>query len=162
MLLMEGTNIRPDNTPGEPQSSETDIEVAMAATMKATAGMVLIVSSAQNIDRLGTIYRAALRAGRDLVVDLYGASIAKATGNPNIPQTRTGLAQGPRVRTPMAAHQGQERRTVRPGSRQTSMSNPTVPGGTSESNWSGQLSSAQAWNGVNKTLDKCRRGHVLR
>src|SRR5262249_48071721 len=39
-----------------------------------------------NIDRLVTIYRAALQSDRDLVVDLYGASIARATGNPNIPQ----------------------------------------------------------------------------
>jgi ribonuclease J len=48
--------------------------------------MVLGVWSAQNIDRLVTLYRAALRAGRDLVVDLYTAGIARATGNPNIPQ----------------------------------------------------------------------------
>ena len=41
--------------------------------------------SAQNIDRLVTMYRAALRADRDLVIDLYTASIALATSNPNIP-----------------------------------------------------------------------------
>lgn len=86
VLLMEGTNIRPGESPPEPQTTEDDVELAMTETMKSTTGMVLVVSSAQNIDRLVTIYRAALRSDRDLVVDLYGASIAKATGNPNIPQ----------------------------------------------------------------------------
>src|SRR5205085_1119396 len=37
-------------------------------------------------DRLVTLYRATLRADRDFVMDLYGASIARATGNPNIPR----------------------------------------------------------------------------
>jgi ribonuclease J len=48
--------------------------------------MVLALFSAQNIDRLVTLYRAALQASRDMVVDLYTARIAVATGNPNIPQ----------------------------------------------------------------------------
>ena len=47
--------------------------------------MVLTVFSAQNIDRLVTVYRAALQSGRDLVMDLYTASIVKATANENIP-----------------------------------------------------------------------------
>jgi ribonuclease J len=91
-LLMEGTNIRPgsDTNAGErePQATETeiDVEMAMATTMMKTPGMVLVVSSAQNVDRLVTIYRAAKRSGRRLVVDLYIASIATATGNLNIPQ----------------------------------------------------------------------------
>ncbi|HTC80650.1 MAG TPA: MBL fold metallo-hydrolase RNA specificity domain-containing protein, partial [Acidimicrobiia bacterium] len=57
-----------------------------AATFRATDGLVLAVWSAQNVDRLVTLYRAALRADRDLVVDLYTASVARATGNPNIPR----------------------------------------------------------------------------
>jgi ribonuclease J len=48
--------------------------------------MTLVVFSAQNIDRLVTIYRAALQADRDLVVDLYTATIAQATGRATIPQ----------------------------------------------------------------------------
>jgi ribonuclease J len=59
----------------------------MVETMRATEGMVLTVFSAQNIDRLVTIYRAALQSGRDLVIDLYTASIVRATGNQNIPQS---------------------------------------------------------------------------
>ena len=86
VLLMEGTNIRPGGAAGEAQMSETDVELAMAATMRGTSGMTLVMSSAQNIDRLVTIYRAALQSGRDLVMDLYGASIVRATQNINIPQ----------------------------------------------------------------------------
>lgn len=88
VLLMEGTNIRPDSDHLDDAQAETETEVerAMVCTMKSTAGLVLAMSSAQNIDRLVTIYRAALQCDRDLIVDLYGASIARATGNPNIPQ----------------------------------------------------------------------------
>ena len=45
-----------------------------------------MLSSAQNIDRLVTVYRAARRAGRTLLVDLYTASVAQATGRATIPQ----------------------------------------------------------------------------
>jgi ribonuclease J len=47
---------------------------------------VLAMYSAQNIDRLVTMFRACLRSGRQLVLDHYGASIAAATANGNIPQ----------------------------------------------------------------------------
>jgi len=64
---------------------------------------VLALFSAQNIDRLVTLYRAALQADRDMVVDLYTARIAVATGNPNIPQPgfdrlRVFVPQNQRVR----------------------------------------------------------------
>ena len=88
VLLMEGTNVRPNatNHEEEPATTETDVELQMVRTMRDTKGLVLMMSSAQNIDRLVTIYRATLQSGRDLVMDLYGASIARVTGNPNIPQ----------------------------------------------------------------------------
>ena len=86
VLLMEGTNIRPGGEDVPEQPSETDIEAACAEIFRSTTGLALVTWSAQNIDRLVTIYRAALRSGRTLVVDLYTASIAIATGNPNIPR----------------------------------------------------------------------------
>ena len=49
--------------------------------------MVLTAYSAQNIDRLVTLFRAAKRTGRTLVLDLYAATIAVATGRDTIPQT---------------------------------------------------------------------------
>jgi ribonuclease J len=53
----------------------------------ATRLPALAFYSAQNIDRLVTVYRAAVRSHRKLVIDLYGASIAAATGNRTIPQS---------------------------------------------------------------------------
>jgi ribonuclease J len=84
-LLMEGTLIRKHGTPERGCATETEVEAACAQTMRQTSALVLAYYSAQNIDRLVTIYRAALKSDRDFVVDLYTASMAKATGSPNIP-----------------------------------------------------------------------------
>ena len=65
--------------------TESDVEIQLAETLRATTGLVVVLGSAQNIDRLVTVYRATLRADRDLVVDLYTADIAAATGRPSIP-----------------------------------------------------------------------------
>lgn len=53
---------------------------------RGTRGIVLACYSAQNIDRYVSIYRAALRADRDLVIDLYTAAVAAATSRDSIPQ----------------------------------------------------------------------------
>mgnify|MGYP000870049011 FL=1 len=83
-LVMEGTNLR--STAGEAHSlTEADLEMTCAEIFRRTAGLGLLTFSAQNVDRLATVYRAALRSDRDLVIDLYTASIAVATGNPKIP-----------------------------------------------------------------------------
>jgi ribonuclease J len=86
VLLMEGTNIRPHADVETAPISETQVEDECMATFKATDGLCLVSFSAQNIDRLVTVYRAAKRSGRTTVVDLYAASIARATGNAHIPQ----------------------------------------------------------------------------
>lgn len=86
VLILEGTNIRPAADGTERMISETDVEEACVETFKATPGIVLALYSPQNIDRLVTMYRAAIRSGRDLVLDLYGAAIAAATGRDTIPQ----------------------------------------------------------------------------
>jgi ribonuclease J len=70
----------------EPATTESQVEKDLAATMKGTDGLVVVLSSPQNIDRLVTTYRAALRAKRDLVLDLYGADVAAATGHAAVPQ----------------------------------------------------------------------------
>jgi ribonuclease J len=85
VLLMEGTNLRPDVEPATGKT-ERDVEQDMVTTFRATPGTVLAMYSAQNVDRLVTMFRPCLRSGRHLVMDLYGASIASATGNPRIPQ----------------------------------------------------------------------------
>jgi len=85
VLLMEGTHIREDSDGSERGPSERDVEDACADTCKETRGMVLAMFSPQNIDRLVTLYRACLRSGRDLVIDLYTAAITAATARDTIP-----------------------------------------------------------------------------
>lgn len=85
VLLMEGTNVRAVPSTAE-RSTEQDVEEALLSTMRSTSGLVATFSSAQNLDRLVTVFRAARRAGRTLVVDLYTATVAAATGRPSIPQ----------------------------------------------------------------------------
>ena len=85
-ILMEGTSFRAHEGTADPaELSESDVEIQLAETLRETRGMVVALASAQNIDRLVTVYRAALCAERDLVVDLYTADIAAATGRPSIP-----------------------------------------------------------------------------
>jgi ribonuclease J len=84
-LLIEGTNVRLNESAGE-AIDETQLELRMAKLFQSTLGLVVVFSSAQNIDRLVSVYRASLRAGRDLVVDLYTATVAAATNRPSIPQ----------------------------------------------------------------------------
>ncbi len=80
VLLLEGTNLRtpqPDQPdPGGALASEADVENDLLATLHATAGLVVALGSAQNLDRLVTVYRAAKRAGRRLGIDLYTAEVA--------------------------------------------------------------------------------------
>jgi ribonuclease J len=83
-MLMEGSSLgrlRPDQ--GFP--SEDDIEARFAEAFR-TPGFVGVCASAQNIDRMVSIYRACKRTDRTLVLDLYAAEVLAATGNPNIPQ----------------------------------------------------------------------------
>lgn len=86
VLLMEGTNIREDAVPEARGPSEADVEASVAHLASKTRGIVLAAFSAQNIDRLVTMFRAAKRSGRELVLDLYGATMAAATGVTTIPQ----------------------------------------------------------------------------
>jgi ribonuclease J len=86
VLLLEGTTLgRPET--GLRFPTEADVEVKLTAEMKATSGMMLVCASAQNIDRMVSVYRAAKRAGRTMLIDVYAAEMLRATGNPNIPQS---------------------------------------------------------------------------
>jgi ribonuclease J len=86
VLLLEGTRLGRDERPNAEPSSEADVEDSGVDLMRATSGLVLAAFSMQNIDRLVSFYRAAVRSDRELVVDLYGAAVAAATGNPRVPQ----------------------------------------------------------------------------
>lgn len=86
VLLLEGTTLNRGNS-STPSLSENDLEAAFRDAFDKTAGLALVQTSPQNIDRMVTIYRACLKSGRNLVLDLYAASILEATGNPSIPQS---------------------------------------------------------------------------
>jgi ribonuclease J len=71
VLLMEGTNLGSDKA----CITESDLEAHFEALFKVTRGRVFVAWSGQSIDRTVTLYRACLRAGRTLVVDLYTAEV---------------------------------------------------------------------------------------
>jgi ribonuclease J len=84
-VLMEGTRIGRPEQAGD-QLTECDVENRLCALADRTDGALLVLSAAQNIDRLVSVYRAARRARRTLIVDLYTAAMARATGRATIPQ----------------------------------------------------------------------------
>ena len=71
VLLLEGTTLgRPGGYP-----TESDLEVQFIELFRRTRGRVFVTWSAQNIDRTVAIYRACLRAGRTLILDVYSADV---------------------------------------------------------------------------------------
>jgi ribonuclease J len=88
-MLMEGSSL---GRLAEDQTfpSEADLEETFVDRFKATDGMALVACSAQNIDRVVTVYRAAKRTGRTLIVDAYAAEVLKATGQDSIPKPAPG------------------------------------------------------------------------
>ena len=86
VLLMEGTTIGRTGT-GEGFATEADLEGDFVRAFEGTRGLHFVWTSAQNIDRVVTIFRAAQRTGRALVIDLYAALLLEATGKTTIPQS---------------------------------------------------------------------------
>ena len=86
VLLMEGTTIG-RNATGEGFTSEMDLEREFVRAFRETRGLHFVWTSSQNIDRLVTVFRAAKRTGRVLLIDLYTAVVLEATGRDSIPQS---------------------------------------------------------------------------
>jgi ribonuclease J len=86
VLLLEGTTIGRLDA-GEHFTTEQEIEGEFARAFSATKGMALVQCSAQNIDRIVSVFRACRQTGRTLVIDLYAAAILEATGKTTIPQS---------------------------------------------------------------------------
>jgi len=85
-LLLEGTSLgRQNNDLQSP--NEKEIEARLIDVFSTTEGLAMVHTSAQNIDRIVSIFRASKRTGRKLVIDLYTAAILEATANKNIPQS---------------------------------------------------------------------------
>ena len=85
-LLVEGSSLGRLND-DEAFPGENDIETALVDTLVKTKGLALVHTSAQNVDRVVSIFRAARKAGRTLVIDLYSAAVLEATGSANLPQS---------------------------------------------------------------------------
>lgn len=70
VLILEGTTLgRPDAV----IPSEQSLEAALVQILKEQRDLVLLFCSAQNLDRIVTLYRAVKRTGKTLVMDLYTA-----------------------------------------------------------------------------------------
>jgi ribonuclease J len=100
-FLLEGTTISRSDV--GPPVSEAEVETRLRKEIREADGMLLACYSAQNIDRLVSVYRAAIREGRDLIIDLYGAAVAAASGRSTVPQAdwervRVYVPQSQRVR----------------------------------------------------------------
>lgn len=72
-LLMEGTLI--GERTNELTITESELENKFVSAIKGTPGIVLVTTSSQNIDRIVTIFKAAVRSNRILIVDFYTAEI---------------------------------------------------------------------------------------
>ena len=85
VMLMEGSSLGRLSDDGQFQTEE-ELELRFIECFKATPGLVLVACSAQNIDRVVIVYRAAKQSSRTLVVDAYAAEVLKATGSEHIPK----------------------------------------------------------------------------
>ena len=86
LLLMEGTTIGRTGS-SEGFATEEDLEQEFVRAFKETKGIHFVWTSSQNIDRIVTVFRAAKRTGRALIIDLYTAVVLEATGKDTIPQS---------------------------------------------------------------------------
>ena len=85
VLLMEGTLL--GGQEDRAAVSENELLEEFWKSFKETKGTALVSLSSTNIDRLVTIYKAARRAGRMLVVDFYQAELLERLGEfAKIPQ----------------------------------------------------------------------------
>jgi ribonuclease J len=91
-----------------------ELERIFVDRFKTTPGMVLVACSAQNIDRVVTIYRGAKRTGRTLIVDAYAAEVLKATGYDSIPKPVRGWSKNVAVFIPQAQRVHLVRKNIAP------------------------------------------------
>lgn len=73
-LLLEGTTLG-RSTDSHGLRSERDVEEELVGLARDRDRVVVVVASGQNLDRLVSCYRAAVRTGRELVVDPYQAFV---------------------------------------------------------------------------------------
>ncbi len=82
VLLMEGTLLgRKD----EATLTEDELELEIANEARACDGMKLFTCSGQNVDRLVTFHKAAVRCGAMFVLDLYAANVLHELARKTLP-----------------------------------------------------------------------------
>ncbi len=86
VLMMEGTTIGRAGS-SEGFATENALEWQFVKAFRETEGVHFVWTSTQNIDRLVTIFRAAKRTGRTLIIGLYTAVVLEATARNTIPQS---------------------------------------------------------------------------
>jgi ribonuclease J len=83
-MLMEGSSLGRLEPEGA-FPTEGEIEERFVKAFRSAPGFIVVSASAQNIDRIVSLYRACKRTGRTLLLDLYAVEILKATGGAHIP-----------------------------------------------------------------------------
>jgi len=71
VLLLEGTLIDQQDSKTK---TETEVEQDIIKIAQETPGMVLVVQSAHNVDRIVSFYRAAIQTNRVFLIDVYTAN----------------------------------------------------------------------------------------
>lgn len=84
VMLMEGTHLGRESS--DAAQTESSLEDDIAQSIASTPGLVLACFSGQNIDRFVTFWKAAHRAGRTFVADVYLAHILDALNRPTLPK----------------------------------------------------------------------------
>ena len=87
VLLMEGSTIHRQGTEVG-FKSEVELEPELTEIFRKTPGMPLVWCSGQNIDRLVTVFKAARRSQRTLIIDMYTAHILDAMQRESLPQAK--------------------------------------------------------------------------
>ncbi len=87
-LLLEGTTLT-RAAAGAPET-EQELEARIVGIIERTSGLVLVAFSPQNIDRFVTIFRAARRAGRTFIADLYLSHVLDELVLPSLPRANQG------------------------------------------------------------------------
>jgi len=84
VLICEGTHVGRD--PDFAYPDEQSVAEGMVKIFNDTKGMVLAWCSAQNTDRLVSVWDAAQRSHRQLILDMYTAEIIRAAQDDSLPK----------------------------------------------------------------------------
>ena len=72
ILLTEGTMVERDN---HKYSTEVEVEAAMEAVIRKQTSSTFVISSAQNIDRFISVFKACRNSNKKLIIDPYAAYV---------------------------------------------------------------------------------------